>query len=229
MPVMQKLVLVFGGVFVLVAVGAVILVLTGPKIEAQPDVTPEPVVTVAPQPVVVVEPPVVEEAPEEVVAPEPPTVEDEPEPVEAPTVTVEEPPAPVEEVDVWGTLTDSDRFIPQGYVAGQTMTMTWEDMPEEQRAQAEDGGISFRRMYMCQIKEQDAQMPTVVYAVLEADDAASAADIRDVVDNKAGGASGYAGSFVSGRYLVYAMGMGEDSQVGETLLSNLKNAVGYED
>ena len=229
MPGMQKLVLVFGGVFVVVAVGAVILVLTGPKIEAEPDVTPEPVVAVAAPPEAIVAPPVVEDAPEEVVVPEPPTVEEEPEPVEAPTVTVEEPPAPVEELDVWATLTDSDRFIPQGYVAGGTNTATWEEMPEQGRAVYEDEGLSFRRVYMCAIKEQDAQMPAVIYAVMEADDAASAADIRDFADNKSAGESGYVGSFVSGRYYVYAARTGEDSQVGETLLANLKNAVGYKD
>ena len=228
----EKLVWVFGGVCAAVLIGIVVVVLSMPDIDTTPKIPSERVEVAAPEKTEAVPEPApeivetVEEAPE----PEPDVAVVKPkEVVEEPVEVEEAPPAPVEELDVWSVLTNIDKLLPEGYVFRNAETETWEDMSEAERTRVEEDGISFRRAYSCVVKGEGMSVRLGSYGLVEADDAASAAKNRDVFWDDVSGRIGYNDIFITGRYCVYIIWRGEDTEAGETLFSNLKNAVGYEE
>ena len=90
-------------------------------------------------------------------------------------------------------------------------------------------GISFVRMYVCQVTAQGAERPPGAYVVVEAKDEESAGSVRDAAVRRSVDQDASIDSFVTGRFCVMVMWRGDDSQAGETLLTNLKNAAGYTD
>ena len=144
----------------------------------------------------------------------------------------EAPTAPVGELDVWSVLTNIDELLPEGHVVGQTVSKTWEEMSEVERTRAEEDGASFRRFYQCNVNDEGMSTVSGTYGLFEADDAASAVRLRDFLLDESSGEirdMAYADTFITGRYCVIIMWPGEDSEPGETLFSNLKSAVGYEE